>query len=150
MWAELSWRARTGTVTVDGADIARVHRAGLRERAQAELGAACWTLASHRGVIVATDPGGSPRHTARGEGVWVRRWTLDLGATALRMVRAGSRGWRLVDVATGADAGVVHTRGVFSQRIEAQLPAGTASGAVVFVLWVADVRARRRAATLAG
>lgn len=150
MWAELSWRRRTGTVTVDGADIARVRRAVLRERAQAELGGAWWTLASHRGVIVATDPGGSLRYTARGEGVRVRRWTLHLGATALRMVRAGSGGWRLVDVATGADAGVVGSHGVFSQRIEAQLPTGTAPGAVVFVLWVADVRARRGAATVAG
>lgn len=150
MWAELSWRGRTGTVTVDGADIARVHRAGLRERAQAELSGACWTLASHRGVISATGPGGSPRHAAHGEGVWARRWTLDLGATSLRMVRSASGRWRLIDVATGEDAGVVHARGMLSPQIEAQLPGGTAPDAVVFVLWVADVRARRRAATVAG
>lgn len=137
-------------MTVDGVDLARLHRSALRERAHSELAGSEWVLATRRGVIIATGPDGSPRCTARGEGVWVRSWTLDLGTTALRMVRAGSRGWRLVDVASGEDAGAVRARGVFSRRIEAQLPEGTAPEAVVFVLWVADVRVRRRATAAAG
>lgn len=146
MRAELSWRGRTGTVRVDGADRARLHRAVLRERARAELSGADWTLASHRGVVTATDPGASPRHSARGEGVRTRRWTLRLGPRALRMDAAGSRSWRLVDVATGAGVGEVCA---VARRVEAWLPADTSLDAVVFVLWVADVRARRRADPLA-
>lgn len=137
-------------MTIDGVDVARLHRTALRERAQAEVSGSDWELASHRGVIVATGPDGAPRCTARGEGVWVRRWTLDLGTTALRMLRAGSRNWWLVDKATGADAGAVHVRGVFSPRAEAQLADGTAPEVVMFVLWVADVRARRRATAAGG
>jgi hypothetical protein len=149
--AELSWRGRTGTVTVDGVDLARLHRVALRERARAELAGSSWSLASHRGAIIATGPGGSPQHTARGEGLLSRRWSLDLGGSrVLRMDAAGSRGWRLVDMATGAEVGVVRARGLVSQRVEAQLPADTALDALVFVLWVADVRARRQAAVVTG
>lgn len=149
--AELRWRGRTGTVTVEGADLARLHRVALRERAAAELAGSEWVLASHRGAITATGPGGSPQHTARGAGVWTRHWHLEVGGSRLlRMDAVGSRGWRLVDVATGAGMGVVRARGMVAQRVEAQLPAGTALDTVVFVLWVADVRARRQATLVTG
>lgn len=142
-------------MTVDGVDVARLRRSALRERAQATVtgsgaGSAGWTLASHRGAVIATGPDGSPRHVARGEGVLVRQWTLQLATGALRMETAGPRGWRLIDAATEVEVGTVRVRGIWSQRVEALLPAATMPDAVVFVLWVADVRARRRTAVPGG
>lgn len=150
MEAELSWRGRTGSVAIDGVCVTRLHRSALRERAQAAVAGSDWSLVSHRGAIMATGSDGSPRHLARGEGVLIRRWTLQLATSAWRMDPSGPRGWRLVDASTEAEVGTVQVRGIFSQRVEALLPAGTTPDAVVFVLWVADVRARRRTAVPVG
>jgi hypothetical protein len=47
--AELSWQGRTGSVSVDGAIVATMRRALLRERAEVDLGSAPWVLATGEG-----------------------------------------------------------------------------------------------------
>lgn len=104
--AELSWQGRTGSVSVDGAIVATMRRALLRERAEVDLGSAPWVLATHRGEITAADPAGTVRHVARGEGFWKRRWTLGLAGHPVHLERAGGRRWHLVEP-TGTATGEV-------------------------------------------
>lgn len=146
MRAELSWRGRTGTVLVDGAPAAVLHRAPLRERAELDVAGHRWSLAARNNVLTASTPDGTVAHRAQGEGFWTKRWTVELGQATLRLRRQRSaRRWQLLDGA-GAAVGELRVHGAFRPTVVATLPDGTPANAAAFVLWMVDQFGRRQGA----